>query len=359
MTKQLTSDINKLVVSFLSKFGNNNITNKWNKPKNQDLLYDTLNRYNKKPGKRLNKNGKIFTPILKNIKDVENIYVKKKISKSEQERVNVGKIIEHINKNTELGCSLKQKLYETTRIKVFEAKSAIGNNRKLHYDFFIIDSEGVSHKVEYKGSSTFKKINKTDPPWKAGVQFANFGSEKFKITEIYSKIWYDEYIYSGKLSDKYSLLSEIPKYNEWYYKDCVTQGNPKTNFGKELKIQCKKQQIGKTSPLLLLRSKINSKFLDKIKDDKRIIDAFSSTITKLANNILKEKDIWLQMTGNLITGEVDFKWYNNFILSKIERIIPTSKSDVDFEIFCSCGMIIKAKLRWGKGPYSNLRIDLK
>ena len=110
-----------------------------------------------------------------------------------------------------------------------------------------------------------------------------------------------------------------------------------------------------------MRNKINSIFIDTIKNDKNIIKIFSNTVLGITQNVLKDKELWLQINGDLRdvnTDDIDFMWYNQFNITNINNIEVKSKSDIDFYI--DSDIKFSAKLRWGKGVgFSNLRVDLK
>jgi hypothetical protein len=80
----------------------------------------------------------------------------------------------------------------------------------------------------------------------------------------------------------------------------------------------------------------------------------------LGNTCLSEKDLWLQINGD-INDNVDFKWYDKILLDEKYTVNISMKSDFDFDFISIENKInFKAKLRWGKGcGFSNLRIDLK
>lgn len=272
------------------------------------------------------------------------------------EKENITKLIFHLNNNTNLGIKIVKKLKEEFGI-VFKKAISREGNRKSHYDFIIIDINDKKYQVEHKGSYVFKRIATEDKPWKSGVQFLNGGAEKFQIANVYARIWYDEYIKSGFLSNKYKVESPIPTFNTWFKSDCSKQGNPETSFGKELKKNFR-NEYGQTS-LLDLRKKINSLFLEKYNNDIALQDEFKNEIDNIVKQVLKEKDLWIQINGDLDCDEVSFKWYKNISYSKIIKVSVSCKNDIDFDIKTD-KFNFGSKLRWGKGAgFSNLRIDAK
>ena len=285
----------------------------------------------------------------------------KRSSNGKTEVYNIKNILKHLNNNTDIGKKLIISLQETMNITFKKAECRTKSNRKSHFDFIIIDINDKKYRIEHKGSYLYKKIKDIDTPWKNGVQFVNAGCEKFDITLIYAKLWYDCYIYSNYLSDYYKLSSDIPTFNTWYKGDCCTQGDPKTLFGKELKKVYRNEYV--KSSLLHLRKKINNLFLEKIQSDPTILTKFKETVINLGNQCLSEKDIWLQVNGNIDSNisNIDFKWYKNILLGRNYTIETVIKSDIDFYFFSAENNInFSCKLRWGKGcGFSNLRIDFK
>lgn len=290
----------------------------------------------------------------------EELKSKVKISREKNgynETKNIQSLIDHLNNKTLLGKSIINKLKTKLCIDFKEAVIRKSSNRKTHYDFTIIDTNDVEYKVEHKGSYLYKEIKETDKPWTSGVQFANISCDKFEISRIYASIWYDEYIYSNYLSDVYKITEAIPTFNTWYKMDCCTQGNPKTLYGKKLK-EIYRNEYGKTS-LLHLRKKVNEKFLEKTTEDPSLLERFGKEIEAISKSCLSEKDIWIQINGNIedhTNKNVCFEVYGKQTFTIIKNIKCSCKSDIDFTF--DSELNFKAKLRWGKGcGFSNLRID--
>jgi hypothetical protein len=283
----------------------------------------------------------------------------KKSKNGINESINIQLLIDHLNNLSPIGLSIINKLKENLDIIFKKAIIRKMGNRKCHYDFIIVDNNDVEHKVEHKGSYKYKKIEADDKPWKSGVQFGNLGCDKFEeLTRVYALIWYKEYIESNYLKDEYKISAIIPTFNTWYRSDCCTQGNPKTLFGKELK-QNYRKEYGHTSPLHL-RNKVNSIFLEKVRKDFSLLERFQTNVYDIAKKLLDEKDIWIQINGDLKTNNVCFRVYGKQeIKNPLSNIKCITKSDIDL-VFDDNLLKIKAKLRWGKGAgFSNLRVDLK
>jgi hypothetical protein len=191
-------------------------------------------------------------------------------------------------------------------------------------------------------------------PWTTGVQFHNGGCEKYSIARIYAKIWYDTYIGSGVLKTQWNLTAPIPSFEEWFNKDAKGQGNPKTEFGSELKRKVREAR-GKNESLRENRAAVNELF-NPLQSD---IDNFKKEIQSVIAPILEMKDYWLTIQGDL-DGEFYCKWYTKFILGNINTINIRKEHDIWFDILCDDGIQLSSILRWGKGAgFSNIRIDAR
>ena len=279
---------------------------------------------------------------------------RRKASAGRNESNDIKRIIDHINNQTELGRSMVACLKQVAGVCAVSAHERAVANRRSHYDFAVTDEDGKEHRVEHKGSSVYRKISRSDRPWETGVQFANLGCDKVRVGREYALLWYDEYIASGVLSEDYNISAEVPSFEEWFKRDCCSQGNPRSAFGIELK----KNYRAKTGSgsLLSLRKTVNDVFLERVD---QLTDQLSTEIERTANEYLSQKDLWLQVAGPL-DGEFSFFWSKRTLPLRVERITCTAKSDIDFAVTCSEGPNITAKLRWGKGAgFSNLRLDLR
>ena len=213
-------------------------------------------------------------------------------------------------------------------------------NRNKHFDFEI-KVNGEWKKVEYKGSE-LERPNDPNKPWDVGVQFANLGCEKFELVKIYAKRWYTLHIGSGTLKEKLSLVAAIPSFEEWW-KDCKSQGQPKTPFGTELKEKLRRGAIKLDSE----RRLVNESF----KVCQNCLNKFASEIIEIANKMLEQKDYWL----------VNTEWFPKFNLPRFIKIkMNTTKfTDVVFSLEFE-GFVLEPRLRWGgRIGCNNLRLDLK
>jgi hypothetical protein len=227
--------------------------------------------------------------------------------------------------------------------------------RSAHYDFEVQVEDGTWLKVEHKGSAKFGPINPDMPPWKEGVQFYNGGLEKYRITKKYAAAWYDKYIGSGVLKEKYGLAAAIPTLDEWVNGDARPQGDPKTAFGKELK-RVVRASLG--TSLVAERDEFVEEFYAGCTD----VDCteLAEDVLPLARDCLAEKEVWLQIAGDVELGEFNFAWSPGFTITEVKRVQIKKATDILISVECNDGFTFGGILRWGKGMgFSNLRLDLK
>ena len=278
------------------------------------------------------------------------------------EDLDIKAIINGVKNNNSCGPKIMLEFIEQFPGKqIIDARPRTGPSRGTHYDFDIkirdigSSAEGEWKHVEHKGSKIYASIKDTDKPWKAGVQFHNGGAEKYSLARKYAKAWYDMYIASGTFKSEWSISAPIPTYTEWFDKDCKTQSDPKTAFGKELKQKVRAKR-GPNSSLLDERTAFNKAFI--ITDDD--INTLMKEALPITNQALEQKDYWLVIQGNL-EGEFHCKWYPKFTIKSIDKIIiKPIVNDIKMEFQCSDGFVFNPMLRWGSGAgFSNLRLDLK
>jgi hypothetical protein len=277
-----------------------------------------------------------------------------KSNAKKNEDADVKEIVDAINNPESVrGAKLLSAFKEETGLNIESARQGKGDGgRSKHYDFEIQVS-GIWYKVEHKGSLTYKDFKYTSPPWIGGVQFYNGTAKNFTLGRIYARQWYDRYIASGNISEKYGITSSIPDYETWFAKDAMRQGDPTTPFGLELRSKFRGED--KKGGCFDERNEMTSKMVFSDTD----METFKTEVLSIAQSALKEKDYWLQINGD-INNEFYCKWSPQLIITTITDARPITCSDVHFEFDTDMGFPINTKLRWGKGQgLSNLRIDLK
>jgi hypothetical protein len=181
--------------------------------------------------------------------------------------------------------------------------------------------------------------------------------EKYRFARKYAEAWYNKYIISGTLKNKYNLTSEIPTLDEWIKNDAKQQDNPKTEFGKELK-NVYRAKYGGNKSLIEERNEFVTEFYESITDTD--ITYLKEDITPLLQQSLAQKDIWLQIAGDVHSEKFYFEWSPMLIVSEIKNINIIKRKDIELQIECDNNFSFKGILRWGKGAgFSNLRLDLK
>lgn len=271
------------------------------------------------------------------------------------EQQDIHKIVIGINNKTMCGIKIIEQFKKRFGRTIVSARERSGENRKTHYDFEVRfeDEPEKWYSVEHKGHQNFIPIRPEQSPWKAGVQFHNGSCDKYEIGKKYAKEYYNEWIGSGSLKKEWNIEAAIPSFEEWFQKDAKVQGNPGTAFGKELKRKVRESRGTKES-LRETRQPVNDKFNMSDKE----ITVFQNEILASLNSVLKEKDYWLTIHGDL---DNDFycEWYPQFTLNEIKNI--TIKKELDIWFIIDCGEIqFSAILRWGKGVgFSNIRIDAR
>lgn len=282
----------------------------------------------------------------------------------ENEEKDILDIVNAINTRNTAGIKLIKNLFDKTGMVIESARSVGHDGKKIggrntHYDFEVeIIKEGIHawYRVEHKGSQLLAPIDTELPPWSSGVQFYNGSASKFVIGFKYATAWYVSFIESGIISQKYGIVSEIPSCDEWVKRDAMQQGDPNTPFGIELKQKFRELNPGKS--LTEERNTFVDSLFTVTDDDLEILkkEAFLE-----ATRVLKEKDLWLQIHGN-INEDFHCEWNLPLEICEIKsaRVVKKGSRDVNFEFECNDNFKFGGILRWGKGMgFSNLRIDLK
>jgi hypothetical protein len=160
------------------------------------------------------------------------------------------------------------------------------------------------------------------------------------------------------------MTSEIPEYEIWE-KDAFRAGDPKTDYGKELKEKYRKKYGTKSS----MNGKKNSPY-DYRKDVVSLLEFSEEDKITLINEVqlkldslMIQKDCWLQTIGMI--PNLKFKWFNHIgspKIIKVEKRIGTLDSQFIFTTQDETGGLntFGTILRFGKGTgYSNIRMDIR
>jgi hypothetical protein len=136
----------------------------------------------------------------------------------------------------------------------------------------------------------------------------------------------------------------------------MRQGDPTTPFGLELRSKFRGEDASdKKDSCFAERDEMVKDFVASDAD----IETLKTEVLATAQAVLKEKDYWLQINGD-INNKFHCKWSKTLTITTITDVKRTPSSDVQLEFSTDMGFPIIARLRWGKGQgLSNIRIDLK
>lgn len=274
--------------------------------------------------------------------------------KSEDEAINIAKIHTHIKDNTPCGQKIKAAFRETfPDLPMFETTVVSGADRKTHHDLKLKwgEHENISKEtVEHKGSEKKSKIDPSQPPWICGVQFYNCPANLFKIGHVYARKFYDTMI--DDIINYFKIITTKPSYEEWT-KDAFKQGKPTTPFGRELYEKGYKHKY-----LSECRKKFNSTFT--LTDAE--LEEHQSEVFQKANEVLQQKDFWLQIHGKMDEpDDFEVRWSGAITVAPfVKATLKKTNCHIIYIFKCADGAEIQSMLRWGYGQcITNLRVDLK
>lgn len=272
------------------------------------------------------------------------------------ETEDIAAIILAIKTRSPTGLKLIESFKTAFGYDIVDARERTGGSRSTHYDFEVLlqtPTIRVWRRIEHKGSAHYKPISPADKPWTAGVQFHNGGCEKYSLAKKYARAWYEMYVGSGVIKSKFGIEAPIPSFDEWFEKDCRTQGPPKTAFGIEQKAKVRAQR-GERGSLLDEREPFLAA-LEFTEEDKTTLKA---QVLPIISEAFEQKDYWLTIHGD-VKGEFYAAWYPKLRVTTINEVVITKKKDVELEFRCN-DFVFHGILRWGMGAgLSNIRIDLK
>ena len=306
--------------------------------------------------------------VITGLRTKSNIMIRTRTSAKSNEELDIQAIIDQLSLSTEtkLSRSFVEQMGGDRIIRAYcvsGKKGTKSGDRKTHYDFCIDTEKHTGLRVEHKGSNDNKQIDPTMKPWHLGVQWHN-GSPKCQVLYKYLKSWYNYWIGSGRLTEKYQIAATIPEFEVWMKRDAMVQGNPSTPYGKELKMRARERN-GEKSSLIEERDEfISNGGFSKESLTNEDLEELKQSVFETANRCLQEKDVWLQIAGNLHDGSEDafqVQWSPKcaFIESIVDIEISVKKN-VDFVFICADGFRLHGIMRWGKGQgFSNFRFDLK
>lgn len=288
------------------------------------------------------------------------------------ENIRINKLCLEINNNTFIGKCLKND-YEKTFGRKIKSISQVGGNRD-HYDILVIEEENeyypeTTRKVEEKHSK--KEIRENVYPWEDSVQRYNGPAGQFSICKDYAQKWYNNITRDIEIKQKYCEDCEIPSFEDWYNMDVKANGDPRTIYGKTLKKNYRKKHPkssmnGKNNSPFDYRERVNPSFLQEFNESELKKQKLIEETQIILDGIMKEKEGWLQTTGDIGTNTFNFKWSKQIASPKIKNVIASYNKGADiyynFKAEREDGTEdnFKSIIRFGKGTgFSNMRCDIK
>ena len=271
-------------------------------------------------------------------------------------------ICDNINNFTSIGISLIEGYERLTGKKILSVEPRGGINN--HYDFLIIHIDGTIARCEEKGTEKYNpRVEEMKKPWENSVQFYNGPAKYFSTSQKYLRLWYDMNVNNKTIQEKYNLPM-LPSFDKWLDGGPHCMLNPKCEYSKVLKenyreVNCggSMNGFGKTNQDEDYRKKVNDVFIQSFTEqDKGLL---IKEVQKKYDQVMNEKDIWLQTTGSP-ESNFSFKWYEKIDPLKIIKVDPINKKDIEFKFTLENGNYITGIMRWGKGcGFSCFRMDLK
>ena len=274
------------------------------------------------------------------------------------EDIRIEWICKQINDNTDMGIKIKEDYFKEFNKQILHVEKK-GNNRD-HYDILIYHTDETTGRCEEKGTKHYNDIiNPDTPPHENSVEFYNGPAEKFSISKKYLKSWYDLVVNNHEINQKYNL-SDPPPFGEWLVGGPYCMIDPTSEHSIKTKenyrnIYPKKSMNGHGHDEIDYRIEPKNAF--------NIDDEEKSTLIKevqdIYNDILNQKDVWLQTTG-IIDGPFSFKWFDKIEPKKIVDVELVKKKDIEFIFKLEDNSSFTGIMRWGKGcGFSCFRMDFK
>jgi hypothetical protein len=287
----------------------------------------------------------------------------KKSTAKKDEDIRVQNICDHINNKTELGLKLIKEYYELFDKEIENVVKKGGKN--IHFDMIIYHTDGTKYQCEEKGTDTYHvNINIGTVPWENSVEFYNGPANKFTISKKYLKLWYDTNVNNNTIKEKYNL-PEIPEYIYWLEGSPYCMYDPKIEYSIILKKNFREINggesmggHGKKNTDIDYRKQVNEKFKMEINetDEKLLI----KEVQEIYDDVMNQKECWLQTTGNPQTNEFSFKWYKKIDPKTIKKVEIIDNPDILFKFILDDNNSFIGHMRWGKGcGFSCFRMDLK
>jgi len=330
---------------------NSDDTKKWScncnyEDSNNYILCQAINKSGNNCGLRCThkcKNGK-YCGIHKNYnsnKNLKNIIKNKdkniksnRSSNKLNEKDQLNFLEDNINNNTEIGIKFKNS-YTKKFDKIIKNIKILGKNND-HYDILINHTDKTYYRCELKSTEKILNLENIRNPWYIGVQALNiFGKTLGEdFINIYLEKLYKIIYKNDNIKKTLNLENELPEFDK--FKKDILAVNPKTPFIIEFKNKLKEKSNGNNyysqfkKNYVTLFNKVNIEVIKNINDNIKKI--MIKNIQEKLNESFNQKDIWLNISGDLKSNNFTFKWWNHIKSPQITEIILSPEKNGDIVI---------------------------
>ena len=284
----------------------------------------------------------------------------KKAGAFTDESARIKQICNAVTNRTDLGIKMIEAYYNKFGKKIERAEAAGG--KKDHYDLIIYHDDGTTKKCEEKGTKEYSsKIDSSTPPHENSVQIYNGPAKYFSISRKYLECWYSCNVNNLTLKTEFGL-PEIPSFDEWLEGGPYCMMNPSGEYSKTLKRNYR-EKYGASVSMNGFKQDNPVDYRKKPNEEFTLSDTDKATLIQEVqeryDSVLKEKEVWLQTTGNP-SGKFSFCWYPNIPPKIIKDVVLKKKKDIEFEFIFNDSTSFTGIMRWGKGcGFSCFRMDFK
>ena len=274
------------------------------------------------------------------------------------ETIRIEQIVSMMNdKESELGMIMCND-YTNKFGKTIDYVKLAGTNND-HFDFVIYHTDNTRVRVEEKHSE--KNLNTDVAPWKDSVQVLNGVGSQFLVGEKLARHWYNEIILPTDWNNILQTddIPEIPSYEEWS-KDAFRCGDPKSKFVIAIKKRCREIWGDKSSFTGLNNTPDLRNSLSEFELNQEEKVTFINQIKEKLDNVLSQKDCFLQTKGSIELGNFEFSWRDPVESPNITNIRIRREKDIFIDLIDEKNDSFTGILRWGKGcGFTNIRFDVR
>jgi len=277
-----------------------------------------------------------------------------------QRIIRLQQIINNPESEIDIEISNNMKVSYYNKFKKNLVKIEVLATNKDHCDLLGFNDDDTTTKIEEKGSIK-GKITEHGTAWENSVQCLNDVPQKYPICMKYAELYYEHVIKKINWKELLDVDEEIPNFEQWLT-DAFRCGDPKTEFVKKIKSNCRLKYGEKTSFTGLnetpnFREIVNQQFQLHDREKEALVEIVSERLFE----VLNEKDIYLQTSGNIDDNTFKFAWKEHIEPPIIYDVILRKEKDLWFDFVTEEGAYdFKGILRWGKGAgFTNIRFDIR